>query len=233
MWFLQLRSRFFLGRRIGAPVLAAALFMVMGLLFFGIGLFVVIDTQHFLQRATAATTAVVVECDRTEKGACTPTLQFKTPSGETITVTSSVSSTAFEVGQQMPVVYDPHHPQEARMSSWFALWLFPSIFLGVGGVLFLLAGSVTLWLLRARGAQWGQARASWSMHKEITPSPYHYFLLLCGLFLLSSVLLLWIGWLLVHGPNGTMVGLFGMALLIEVTFLRAWLWALRRLRGKI
>ncbi len=232
MWFLQLRSRFFRGRGIGAPALVAALFMLMGLLFFGIGLFLLIDTQHFLQRATATTTAVVVECARTGKGACTPILQFKTPTGDTIIVTSSVSSTEFEVGQQMPVAYDPHHPQEARMSSWWDLWLFPSIFLGVGGVLFLLAGGVTAWLLMTGGAQGEQTRTSWSVHKEITLSPYHYFLLMCGLSLLSSALLLWIGWLLVQTPNGTTVGLFGMALLIEATFLRAWLWALRQLRGK-
>src|SRR5438552_9670614 len=126
MWLLQFRSRFFLGRRIDAPQLVVALFMSMGLLFFGIGLFALIDTQHFLHRATVVTTGVVVECTRTEKGACAPVVQFKTPSGATITVTSSLSSTEFEVGQQVPVVYDPHHPQEARLSSWSALWLFPS-----------------------------------------------------------------------------------------------------------
>ena len=49
MWLLQFRSRFFLGRRIDAPQLVVALFLLMGLLFFGIGLFALIDTQHFLQ----------------------------------------------------------------------------------------------------------------------------------------------------------------------------------------
>jgi hypothetical protein len=150
------RSRYsiFMGRRINSPRIIGAVFMLFGILFLVIGMFVLIEMQHFLQRATSATTAVVVECFSTGKGSCTPVLKFETASGETITVTSSFSSSGFEVGQQVQVVYNPHNPHEASISSFMALWFLPSIFLGIGGLFFLIGGGIAIVpLLLARGVQ--------------------------------------------------------------------------------
>ncbi|HEY7349635.1 MAG TPA: DUF3592 domain-containing protein [Ktedonobacterales bacterium] len=119
------------------------IFLGLSLIPLGVGLFFLVDTLQFLSRATGAATGSIVSCPRpkSSSSACTPTVVFKTASGETITFTDSVNSSGFAVGQQQPIAYDPDHPQDARIASFLTLWFVPTLLLGLGG-LFLLIGGV-------------------------------------------------------------------------------------------
>jgi uncharacterized protein DUF3592 len=63
-----------------------------------------------------------------------PRVRFVTQSGDTIEFTGSngTSPPAFEVGETVSVLYDPTSPGNARIDTFFQLWLLP-IILGVMG----------------------------------------------------------------------------------------------------
>lgn len=131
-------------RKRASPVLFLAIFGGVGLILLGIGLFFLIDTRQFLSRATATATGTIVACPRpkSSSSACTPTVEFTTNQGQQISFTTSFSSSAFEVGQQQPVAYDPNHPQDARIASFLVLWFLPTLFLGMGGLFVLIGGGL-------------------------------------------------------------------------------------------
>ena len=51
----------------------------------------------------------------------------------------STSPPQFDVGEKVTVLYDPRDPQHARIESFVTLWLFPTIFGGIGAAMFLVA----------------------------------------------------------------------------------------------
>jgi len=51
----------------------------------------------------------------------------------------SSSSYNFPRGTKINILYDPGDPSTVRMNSWFGLWGFPAIFLGVGILLAVIA----------------------------------------------------------------------------------------------
>jgi hypothetical protein len=132
--------------RRGSPVIAGAIFAGISLIFLGIGLFFLIDTLHFLSSATATATGTIVSCPRpkSSSSACTPTVEFTTGKGQQVSFTTSFSSSAFAVGQKQPVAYDPGNPQDARIGSFLTLWFLPVLFLGIGGLFFLIGGVALL-----------------------------------------------------------------------------------------
>lgn len=63
-----------------------------------------------------------------------PDVKFTTRYGEVIRFTDDISTypAGFKVGDSATVIYDPMHPQNARIKSFSRLWLFPGIFVLVG-----------------------------------------------------------------------------------------------------
>ena len=82
-----------------------------------------------------------------------PLVQFKIPSGQTISFQSSVGSSrpGYSVGQQVKVLYDARNPQQAEIDDASSLWLVPGCMLAMGLVFtvlgLFLAGVMTLVML--------------------------------------------------------------------------------------
>lgn len=123
-----------------AAKIVGMIFLGISLIPLAVGLFFLIDTLQFLSSATATATGVIVSCPRPKSSstACTATVAFTTAQGQSVTITTSFASSAFEVGQQQPVAYNPDHPQDARISSFLVLWFVPTLLLGLGGLFFLI-----------------------------------------------------------------------------------------------
>lgn len=54
----------------------------------------------------------------------------------------STSPPQFNVGDKVTVLYDPNDPQRASIESFVTLWLFPTIFGGIGAVMLVAAGVI-------------------------------------------------------------------------------------------
>ncbi len=70
-----------------------------------------------------------------------PKITFITQTGEKVELTSVIMSNPpqFQVGQEVPVVYDPHDPRRARLRSFAGLWFKSLFFGGLGSLFFLIA----------------------------------------------------------------------------------------------
>ena len=70
-----------------------------------------------------------------------PKITFTTQTGEKVVLTSMGMSNPpqFQVGQEVPVVYDPHDPRRARLRSFAGLWFKSLFFGGLGSLFFLIA----------------------------------------------------------------------------------------------
>jgi hypothetical protein len=103
-------------------------------------------TLDFIADSSRAAGSVVEMQTRQDSDGDTlfyPVVEFTTAEGETIEFRSSTGSNPprFEVGEEVEVLYDPLLPENARVSSFVDLWLFPTILLAFGGV-FLLFGVI-------------------------------------------------------------------------------------------
>ncbi len=65
-----------------------------------------------------------------------PTVRFSTITGEEVAFVSEVGSNpaAHKVGDRVTVLYDPHHPEDARIRSFLQLWFVPSLLAVVGAI---------------------------------------------------------------------------------------------------
>jgi hypothetical protein len=76
-----------------------------------------------------------------------PVVRFRTEAGQEVEFRHFVYSSlpVYQEGQTVPVLYRPARPDRAIISAFTALWLFPTIFggigfaFGLGGALFVLA----------------------------------------------------------------------------------------------
>ena len=116
-----------------------------GYIFLLVGLvFLVLGTAFFLSARKKADTyveteAVIVGFDREGYPYVTYTAH-----GRTYEQRSSYTSSSLEVGQEMTVRYDPQDPTKMTVGGK-AAWLLPGLFLGLGGLFFVLGAAwVTL-----------------------------------------------------------------------------------------
>ncbi|MEU6661944.1 DUF3592 domain-containing protein [Streptomyces sp. NPDC046821] len=63
-----------------------------------------------------------------------PVVQFTSADGKLRTFHSSMGSNppAYDVGERVEMLYRADSPQDAKISGFFSLWLFPVIFGGIG-----------------------------------------------------------------------------------------------------
>lgn len=99
---------------------------------------------EFIEASSSAAGRVVqVDTKRNSDGDILfyPVIEFTTAGGETIQFRSSTGTNppAYNVGDQVEVLYDPNLPQNARENSFSGLWMLPTILLVFGG-LFTLIG---------------------------------------------------------------------------------------------
>jgi hypothetical protein len=110
----------------------------------GIGLLVAgaatfVHTLRFVERAERATGTVIdlsEVIDRSEGSISVvyhPVVRFTTAEGRTVEFRSpSGSSSPPDVGDRVGVLYDPDDPQDAELSGFFDLWLFPIVLVPLG-----------------------------------------------------------------------------------------------------
>ena len=96
--------------------------------------------NRFASRAIACQGTVVQMNSRTgDNGNTTyyPVFTYTDSAGTLRTSTSSSASNPpeYSVGDKISLLYDPHDPQDVRTNSFAGLWLLPTIFAGVGGVI--------------------------------------------------------------------------------------------------
>lgn len=84
------------------------------------------NTQAFFHAAISTTGSVIGNdrhIDSERNITYYPTVQFRTNSGRLIEFASNSGSSKYSaIGSKVPVLYDPTHPQEARINSFFSLW---------------------------------------------------------------------------------------------------------------
>lgn len=129
------------------------LFIVAAVLL-GVGGWLAAGTLEFTRRAASAPgTVIELVTSRGSKGGTlySPIVRWEPLEGEPRTLRSRTASSpaAFDVGEQVTVLYDPEDPAEARLEAFTELWL-PATALGGMGTLLLLIAGATLVFRRVR-----------------------------------------------------------------------------------
>lgn len=134
------------GRPAGACL--GALFLFVGLSALGGAAFWALGTRDFIASAETANGRVIeLVAHSGDKGTTyAPKVQFTTKGGGEETFTSSTSSSppSHREGDVVTVMYDPAHPEDARIDSFMDLWFGPLLVGGVFGVIFTLIGLAVL-----------------------------------------------------------------------------------------
>ena len=75
-----------------------------------------------------------------------PIFEFQPPSGNPITITSNTGRypPAYEVGEQVAVLYDPSSPHEAKLDTIFGTYLESLITAGAGGLSLIIGLIITI-----------------------------------------------------------------------------------------
>jgi len=124
--------------------LAARLLLALGVSCGLLGLYLVYQTQTFLQDSLRATGEVVSyrEIRDGDTIRYRPKFRFRTGNGSIVSVEGQLATTTerFAIGSTIPIVYPIANPQKARVALFVDNWLGASVSLGVG-VLAFLAGT--------------------------------------------------------------------------------------------
>jgi hypothetical protein len=119
-----------------------------GALFLLIGLVLIGRAAAFL-RGAIATEGTVVDLEESrdiDTGSIryAPVVKFTTAEGQTTQFTdpSGTSPNPYEIGETVPVKYDPSKPHKARIPTALRLWVAPAILVVLGGGL--LVGGLVL-----------------------------------------------------------------------------------------
>ena len=117
----------------GPGSLSNPLLLVFGVVIFGFGVWLFIKTLRLVQSGVHVKGTVIGNALRT-KGRRYPRVRFTTATGIETQFTDSAGAafTAYPVGREVPVIYDPDKPEHACIDSLFNLWLQPVICLAVG-----------------------------------------------------------------------------------------------------
>ncbi len=104
--------------------LFSIIFGGVGLILLAVGAYLYFREAAFLGRAQQATgrvTDLYYSSDSDGGGSYCPSVEFTTRAGQTVSYDSNVCSDppAYQVGQQVRILYDPQHPQDAQLTG---LW---------------------------------------------------------------------------------------------------------------
>jgi hypothetical protein len=132
------------------------IFFIVGFVLLCVAGFLTWRTSRFTERAQSTTgtvTALVPDHNSNGKTTYAPVFSFKAADGKTYSITSSASNNppAFNVNDDVTVLYDPSNPSGARIDSTFQLWGAPMILGSVGAFMVAMASVFTLTLRRLAG----------------------------------------------------------------------------------
>ena len=145
----------------GNPKIAVYILAFMAFIFSSVGGAFLYYSSDFVANATEVSGIVVDVTVNRNDGSTTykPTVSYVDMNGVKQTGQTFLSSSTYNFprGSKINILYDPRDPSSIRINSWFGLWGFPSIFLGVGLLLAVIAIIVALNLKKrkpdaARGA---------------------------------------------------------------------------------
>ena len=130
----------------GILLLVGLIFLAVGAVQLGLGIFFFVRTRRFLRRAVETTGTIVdlIESSGSEGGTVyQAVVEFQTADGRAIRWQESMASNppAGQPGEQIPIKYDPANPNKARIAKTFRLWFLSGLF-GLLGLLFLGLGVV-------------------------------------------------------------------------------------------
>jgi len=134
------------GKAVTSHFAFSGIFLIAGLaMLSGAGHYALV-TRHDIAVGTTADGTVMdlfVGSDSDGDNVYYPRVRFVTPSGDVIEFTSLNGSNrpAFEVGEAVSVLYDPASPGNARINSFFQLWLLPMVLGGMGSVFAAIGGA--------------------------------------------------------------------------------------------
>ena len=120
----------------GIPIFVGLLFFVIGVVILISSVVSILKTRSRIANSRSAD--ALVTGFATEMGRSGylyyPLVQFKIPSGQTISFQSSVgkSRAGYSIGQQVKVLYDARSPQTAEIDALSSLWLVPGCMLAMG-----------------------------------------------------------------------------------------------------
>jgi Protein of unknown function (DUF3592) len=121
----------------GTLLLVGAIFLVIGVVLFAIGGFLWMRTRRFLETAVDTTGVIVdlLESSGSDGGTVyQAVVEFQTREGQTVRWTESMASSpaAGDVGDQLPMKYNPDDPNEARIARAFRMWFVTMLLSGMG-----------------------------------------------------------------------------------------------------
>lgn len=130
----------------GTLLLVGVIFLGVGAVMLGLGIFFFVRTRRFLRTAVEAMGTIVElrESSGSEGGTVySAVVEFQTADGRGMRWEESMASNppAGQPGEQLVMKYDPANPQRARIAKATRMWFMPVLFGGLG-VLFLGLGMV-------------------------------------------------------------------------------------------
>jgi hypothetical protein len=132
-------------------------FLFFGLMFAGIGtllliigLCIFINSSSFVSKSSDAKGVVVrLESHNSSNETSTnPIIKFSTENN-TYEFESNISAN-YSIGEHVNVLFNPYYPQDARINSFVALYLIPTILSGVGGVFAIIGYIVLIKIMKSR-----------------------------------------------------------------------------------
>lgn len=124
--------------------IAGGIFGLVGVLLIGAAIVLVATTTRFLANAERtegtvievnAKTSISRDADRRrrERTFWYPTVEFTAGGGDTFSFEGTgANPPAYQVGDRVPVAYDPDNPSDARIASFGSAYLLPMILGGLG-----------------------------------------------------------------------------------------------------
>ncbi len=143
------------------PELIPVFFCVLGLIFAAFGIGALVRARRFAARASRATGTVVDVTTRwynpnafnttgsfSARGGWLrfPVVRYETAEGRPVTFTSrtGTSPSPYKPGRQVPVLYDPANPRDARINTFMMTGLLPGCFVAFGAFFVVLSGAILL-----------------------------------------------------------------------------------------
>ncbi len=145
-----------------------ACFSLVSLPFLGFAYLFYASSTNSLSGTIQTNGTIVTTCNGDTSATCHPIVSFRTQSGKSIQFASNFSSSTMHAGDTVPVNYHPKDPQDAVISSFTSLWLFPVLLGGIGGFILLVA--IILFILALVFALGRRSRTSKTSAIPTTPT---------------------------------------------------------------
>jgi hypothetical protein len=106
---------------------------LVGIVFTGLGIYILQSHWRFRTRAVRAV-GKVVSLQTDADGNAYPRVVFKTAHGKEVVFKSQFGANVGmpKPGSPIGVYYDPDHPKDAKVASFFFIWIFPILFFLIG-----------------------------------------------------------------------------------------------------